>query len=76
MFTNLKELIQSMPSEDVCREYLAKQRWENGKAVCPYCDCGKCYTVYNGKKYKCSKCRKIFSVIVGTIFEASNIPLS
>lgn len=26
MFANLKELVQSMPPEEVCREYLAKQR--------------------------------------------------
>lgn len=77
MFTNLKELIQSMPDEQTCREYLAEQRW-NGKPVCPYCGCGKVYSIEKGKRYKCgnSECYKKFSVTVGTIFEASNVPLS
>lgn len=76
MFTNLKELVQSMPTEEVCREYLAKQRWQDGKAICPYCSCGKCYVVNKGKRYKCSECRLLFSVIVGTVFQDSKIPLA
>lgn len=76
MFTNLKELVESMPTEAVCREYLAKQRWQDGKAICPYCSCGKCYTVNKGKRYKCSECRVLFSVTVGTVFQDSKISLS
>lgn len=78
MFTNLKELIQSMPTEQVCREYLAKIRWNDGKPKCPFCGWDKCYVIEGGKKYKCANntCYKKFSVTVGTIFEASNIPLS
>jgi transposase-like protein len=76
MFSNLKELVQSMPSEEVCRGYLAKQRWADGKAICPYCGCSKCYVVAKGKRYKCSQCKLLFSVTVGTVFEDSNVPLS
>ena len=76
MFTNLKELVESMPTEEVCREYLAKQRWPDGKAVCPYCGCGKCYVVNKGKRYKCSECRLLFSVLVGSVFQDSKIPLA
>lgn len=66
-----------MPDEITCRNYLAKQRW-NGKTVCPYCGHGKCYTIEGGKRYKCAstECFKRFTVTVGTIFEASNIPLT
>ena len=76
MFTNLRELILSMPDEKMCREYLAKQRW-NGKTVCPYCQHDKCYTIEGGKRYKCAstKCFKRFTVTVGTVFEDSNLPL-
>lgn len=76
MFTNLKELIESMPTEQVCREYLAKQRWPHGKTICPYCSCGKCYIVNKGKRYKCSECKRLFSVTVGTVFQDSNISLA
>jgi transposase-like protein len=78
MFKNLHELIATMPDEKTCRDYLAKARWEDGKAICPYCGHGKCYVIENGWRYKCGskECHKKFSVTVGTIFEASNIPLN
>lgn len=78
MFNNLRELILSMPTEKACREYLAKQRWVDGKAACPYCGHGKCYSIQDGERYKCAnnKCYKRFKITVGTIFEASNIPLT
>lgn len=78
MFNNLRELILSMPTEKACREYLAKQRWVDGKASCPYCGHGKCYSIEDGERYKCAnnKCYKRFKITVGTIFEASNIPLT
>lgn len=76
MFTNLKELIESMPTEEICREYLAKQRWDDGKAICVYCGHEKCYVVENKRRYKCAKCKIKFAVTVGTIFESSNVPLS
>lgn len=78
MFKNLRELVIAMKDEDACRDFLAKQRWEDGKAICPYCGYGKCYNIEKGKRYKCGnkECYKKFSVIVGTIFEDSNVPLS
>lgn len=77
MFNNLRELILSMPTEQACREYLAQQRWVDGKAECPYCGHKKCYSIENGERYKCAnnKCYKRFRITVGTIMEASNIPL-
>src|SRR3979411_1501298 len=76
MFSNLLELITTMPDEKRCRKYLAEQRW-NGKPKCPYCGWDKCYIIEKGKRFKCGNqtCYKKFSVTVGTIFEASNIPL-
>lgn len=78
MFKNLRELIATMPDEKTCRDYVAKQRWPDGVVVCPHCGFNKCYVIENGRKYKCgsSKCYKKFSVTVGTIFEASNVPLN
>jgi len=77
MFNNLHELIASIPDEKSCRDYLIKERW-NGVITCPYCGFEKCYVIENGKRFKCASkaCYKKFSVTVGTIFEASNIPLN
>lgn len=77
MVKNLKDLMTRFKDEDVCREYLVKQLW-NGVPVCPYCGCTKSYRIENGKRFKCgnSACYKKYSVTVGTVFHASNIPLS
>jgi len=78
MFANLRELILSLPDEKTCREYLVAQRWPDSKPICPHCGyTGKIYVIEGGKKYKCGSpaCYKKFSCTVGTIFEASNIPL-
>jgi hypothetical protein len=77
MFKNLQELIATMPDEKTCRDYLIKERW-NGVITCPYCGFEKCYVIEGGKRFKCGSktCYKKFSVTVGTIFEASNIPLN
>lgn len=77
MFNNLHELITKMPDEKSCRDYLVQQRW-NGSPVCPYCGHGRAYVIEGGKRYKCASnaCYKKFSVTVGTIFEASNVPLN
>ncbi len=77
MVKNLKQLIRKFNSEDKCREFLVQQRW-NGKPVCPHCGHTKVYTINKGRGFKCanSECYKKFTATVGTVFEASNIPLS
>src|ERR1700730_12438494 len=77
MVKNLKDLFAKFKDEDMCRQFLVKQRW-NGKPICPYCGHDKSYNIENGKRFKCANqtCYKKFSVTVGTVFEASNIPLS
>jgi transposase-like protein len=72
--------------EQKAREYLEAQRWPNGP-VCPHCGLeGQAYKLTpkaESKKgthvregvWKCAGCRKEFTVTVGTIFEASHIPL-
>ena len=77
MVKNLKEVIQKFSDEKACIQYLVQQRW-NGSPVCPYCGCEKWYNIEGGKRFKCgnSACYKKYSVTVGTVFHASNIPLS
>jgi transposase-like protein len=74
-----------LKDEDEAREYLEKARWPNG-AECPHCGAigdhykitGKATSNSPARKgvWKCSSCRKQFSVTVGTIFEGSHIPLN
>jgi transposase-like protein len=65
-------------TEEQAREYLESIRWPKG-ADCAHCGSPK-VTKLGGKAaklglYKCRDCRKKFTVMVGTIFEDSHIPL-
>lgn len=76
-FDSFYELIEYFDTESKCVDYLAKLRW-NGKPECPYCGHSHAYELNvkgRGKRWKCSSCRKQFSVRVGTIFEDSKIAL-
>ena len=73
-FRNLIEVANYFSDLGRCKEFLAEVRWNN-KPVCPHCKHEeKIYKLSNGH-YKCSKCRKPFSVTKGTIFENSPISL-
>lgn len=55
---------------------MEKPRLNDGKIVCKKCGSSeKIYKINDGEKYKCAKCRKQFTVRVGTIFEDSPLPL-
>jgi transposase-like protein len=74
-FNSLLDVVKRFPDERSCREYLAQARW-NGKPKCLHCGYSeKIYSINDGKLYKCAKCRKQFTVRVGTIFEDSALPL-
>ena len=72
------------PDEDSCRQYLMDQRWPDG-VKCPRCLSGEnVYALKSAKqpwKWECRNvaCRKghayRFSVLVGTIFEDTKVPL-
>jgi transposase-like protein len=59
-------------------DYLESIRWPDGP-VCPHCgeDSRKPYRLKSEtrKLWKCARCRKQYTVTVGTIFEGSHIPL-
>ena len=74
-FSSLVDLLTFFNTEEKCHEHLANMRW-NGKPVCPHCGHSeKIYKFANTNMYKCSDCRKKFSVRIGTIFQDSHIPL-
>ena len=65
-------------TEGEARKFIEKVRWSKG-AECPHCGAKKPYKL-DGKAhrpgvYKCSKCRKQFTVTVGTIMHRSHISL-
>lgn len=66
-------------NEKAAYAYVEARVWPEGP-VCPHCGCfGRIYEL-KGKSTrigvrKCGDCRKPFTVKVGTIFEASHVPL-
>ena len=59
----------------ICIDFVAFLRWENGEPVCVHCKETGAYFLASRKIYKCKKCRKQFSVKMGTIFEESAVSL-
>ena len=71
---NLEEFCARFSTEEICREYLAIIRWNNSP-VCPHCKHDNVYQYENGKLLKCAKCRRQFTIRIGTLFEDSKISL-
>lgn len=80
---NLATLAQKYSDNDKARKLLESLRWPNGP-ICPHCKHDEIYTLTpnpNSKSparkglYKCSACRKQFTVTVGLIFEDSHVPI-
>ena len=65
------------PTDDACKAYLVARRWPKG-IVCPRCGNDRVYPVTNRPfHWQCTQCVPAggyrFSVLVGTIFENTNI---
>lgn len=80
----LVQLIDRFANDDIARAHLESIRWQDG-IVCPKCGCkaqrqfstiaaNPAKKVRAGLRY-CADCKSQFTVTVGTIFEATHIPL-
>ena len=73
---NLTTLMENFHSEERCRDYLAALRWPNGVA-CPRCGVLD-HHAYDSERFvwDCYSCGYQFSVMAGTIFHDTKLPLS
>jgi transposase-like protein len=77
-----QEFMATFPNEAACRTYLMMRRWPDGPH-CPRCDNTKVYECGPTRPFhwQCMKCGSSkrtpyrFSVLVGTVFENTNVPL-
>jgi transposase-like protein len=77
-----QEFMRTYPDEAACRTYLMICRWPDGPH-CPRCDNTKVYECGPKRPFhwQCMKCGPSkrtpyrFSVLVGTVFENTNVPL-
>jgi transposase-like protein len=90
MAVSLVQLADQLRSEGDAYRYLEQLRW-NGQPVCPHCGAIRKHyflTPKNGvsrktrtgstserRVWKCADCRKQFTVLVGTIFHRTKIPV-
>jgi transposase-like protein len=84
---NLISLAKEYSDEDKAIALFESMRWPGGKAICPHCKHDETYKL-NSKPgtmgrnkirkgvYCCAACRKTFTAKVGTVMEASHIPVS
>lgn len=69
----LIEAVRTFSDKDTSREYIENLRWPDGIPACPHCEHKGASFLSTRKIWKCKspKCRRQFSVKVGTIFEDS-----
>lgn len=74
-----RQVEREYASDDACKQLLTKLRWPDGKIHCPRCGLSlKVYKTSDPYRWKCKHCAKggyKFSVLTGTVFENTNIPL-
>lgn len=77
-FKTLQDLFQYFRNEDIARDFLEKQRWKDGRIVCPLCGKKGAYRNADMRTYCCrdQKCKNKFTVTVGTMMEGTKLPLS
>ncbi|WP_259071929.1 IS1595 family transposase [Mucilaginibacter sp. X4EP1] len=75
-FKTIIDVVTRFPTEKACHQYLASRRWSDGLMVCPHNDCGheQAYVYKDGIRYKCKKCKLVYTAKTGTFMEASKLP--
>lgn len=68
------QLISMFSSVTKSEVYFRHLKWQ-GRRQCPWCKCRKIYRL-SGGKFKCSKCRKLFTEFSGTYLSGIKIPLN
>jgi len=71
----LIKMVEKFKTKKKCIEYLEKQRWSDNP-ICPYCNSTKNTSKPKEFRHTCHQCGKSFSVLVGTIFESTKLPLT
>lgn len=71
---DLMKLIEKFSDEDECRKTLEELRWSD-KVICPRCQSDKISHIYDRNQFACDSCTYQFSVLSGTIFHDTHLPL-
>jgi len=72
---SLNAFLSAYGTEQHCREALFRLRWPNG-FVCPVCGCTDYGTITTRSLLQCKQCRRQTSLICGTLFASTKLPLT
>src|SRR5204862_7315333 len=70
----MMKLMEAFDTESECRAYMEELRWPDG-IRCPRCNGGTISRIQKRDQFDCDSCRYQFSVMSGTIFHDSHLPL-
>jgi transposase-like protein len=77
LMMTLRELMETFPTNESCKQFVLEHRWRDGVVRCPRCGNEKVYELKTRPfHWLCKPCKNYrFSVISGTIFENTKYPL-
>ena len=64
---NILEFVDRFKTDDICREYIAEKKWENGYQ-CKHCGNAKYVAIKKHYSRECTKCKYIESCTANTMF--------
>src|SRR3990167_4149623 len=73
-FKSLMDFLAYFKDEKTCVKWFEHIRFRNGD-YCPHCGHTKINRFSDGKRFRCAKCRKDFTIKTGTVFGESKISL-
>lgn len=73
-FKTLVEFITHFKDEATCVKYFEQVRFAKGQ-YCPHCGHNGVNRFSDGKRFRCKKCLKDFTIKTGTVFGESKIPM-
>lgn len=68
------QFFSKFPDEKSCEDFIIQARWPRG-INCPHCGNYKIYRLEAQKRFKCSSCRKQFTVRTGSVLAESKVTL-
>lgn len=74
MQMNVSEVFTKFSSQETCIQHLEELRWQN-EPECPYCKSRQSTHRKGTHRHQCNTCNSSYSVLVGTIFEDTKLPL-
>lgn len=71
----LIKITEKLNTQSKCMAYLERNRWPV-TPICPYCNSTKSSRKTQEFRHTCHNCKRSYSVLVGTLFESTKLPIT